>query len=185
MSFCLIDMMFQPISAHIRSTRASFTLPYLDLPSALSQHFDHYKWIFFCWSCIIVYFHVFKRTKQKVLTKEKTARAAVQTCCCCCWFFGMLGFPDSITPVVTAIIYEAGKHISGSGGQQLARSQHTACRVLCPFYSPPLCLFPFFHPSLLLSCYSNLVPQFSFFFLHPLITDNKCNITTHTVIAAN
>lgn len=47
--------------------------------------------------------------------------------------FGMLGFPDSITPVITAIIYEAGKRISDSGDQQLARSQHTACLLLRPF----------------------------------------------------
>lgn len=47
--------------------------------------------------------------------------------------FGMLGFPDSITTVITAIIYEAGKRISDSGDQQLARSEHTACLLLRPF----------------------------------------------------
>lgn len=46
---------------------------------------------------------------------------------------GMLGFPDSITPIITVIIYEAGECSSDSDDQQLARSQHTACLLLRPF----------------------------------------------------
>lgn len=52
------------------------------------------------------------------------------------FFFGMLGFPDSITPIITVIIYEAGECSSDSDDQQLARSQHTAC--LLSFFSVPL-----------------------------------------------
>lgn len=67
--------------------------------------------------------------------------------------FGMLGFPDSITPVTTAIIYEAGKCISDSGDQQLARSQHTARLLLCPLILQP------FTPLFFLSSHPLLVWQ--------------------------
>lgn len=49
------------------------------------------------------------------------------------FFGGMLGFPDSITPIITVIIYEAGECSSDSDDQQLARSQHTACLLVRPF----------------------------------------------------
>lgn len=71
--------------------------------------------------------------------------------------FGMLGFPDSITPVITAIIYEAGKCISDSGDQQLARSQHTACLLLCSFILHPLFILTLLLSSLHLVLHPHLV----------------------------
>lgn len=116
--------------------------------------------------------------------REKLAWAAVQTCCCCYWFFGTLGFPDSITPAITAIIYEAGKCISDSGDQQLAGSQRTACRLLCPFIlrsficffvTSPL-FFSFSRPRFI---WRNSASSFSFFLLKIRISEDVPQIIKH------
>lgn len=106
----------------------------------------------------MVRFHVLGGDKAQ--GDDRGGRDSVLSCCpdlllLLLLLFWMLGFPDSISPVVTAIIYEAGKCISDSGGQQPARSQHTAFVLLRPsflhssfFFQPRFCpQISFFHSS--------------------------------------